>query len=59
MLCYKDKTFCSETKCKNQTCTVRFTEKDRELGTKWWGDANFPLATSDYRDSDLCPGYKK
>lgn len=57
MTAYKDMTFCNSFNCKNETCSLRFTDKDRELGIKWWGNEDFPLATATFRGTSYCPGY--
>lgn len=57
MISYRDMTFCNSFECENHTCPLSFTEKDRQLGIKWWGKENFPLATATFRGTKYCPGY--
>ena len=38
MITYKDKTWCTFSKCKNSKECKRFlTDKDKEEADKWWG----------------------
>lgn len=63
MLCYKDRTFCAESHrgCKNEKCYRLFTDQDKQNALDWWkgckGDP--PVAYSEFRDTDNCPGYKE
>jgi hypothetical protein len=52
MICYLDRTFCSrplnDCKCDEYR---QMTPERVAAGTKWWGSADFPVATT-----DLCGG---
>jgi len=44
MICYKDKTFCKESTCKNfGPCPRTFTEEIRKGAEKWWGSKEAPV----------------
>ena len=43
MICYKDKTFCSD-EVEEHTCGREFTEQDKIDAEKWWGGKDYPVA---------------
>jgi hypothetical protein len=44
MICFKDRTFCTESSCKNfGPCPRSLTEEVRAEGVKWWGGEDFPI----------------
>lgn len=47
MMCYKDRTYCSNPDCDN-SCGRKFTDQDRINAIKWWGSDDFPLCVSDF-----------
>lgn len=45
MLCYKDKTFCPFTACREfATCDRAYTDAVREDAVRWWGSGDAPIA---------------
>jgi len=57
MICYRDRTFCSETSCDNKECPYLFTDEDKEKAEKWWEGSAYPVALSKLRHSEC--GYVK
>lgn len=44
MMCYKDRTFCTDSECKKYTeCPRAFSEEDKVQAVKWWGSDEYPL----------------
>jgi len=44
MICYKDKTFCNLSNCKDWNgCHRAFTEEEKVKAQKWWGDGDTPV----------------
>jgi hypothetical protein len=60
MICYRDMTFCSA-KCGNPACGRNYTEEVHAAAQEWWkgfkSDHAAPIAASDFKDSDICPGH--
>ena len=45
MMCYKDKTFCTQSTCANwNTCDRALTDEVKEQADKWWGKPGAPIA---------------
>jgi len=66
MLCYRDKTFCSETHCANYECQDNLTPEKTALAQLWWNGTDpveewtsAPIAMQPMKDTDMCPGYKE
>ena len=67
MISYKDKSFCSERNCINPNCSLLLTREDANNAKVWWNKeeedikkwTDAPIAFSNYRDTEYCPGYKK
>lgn len=51
MLCYRDRTWCSQT-CNNKKCDRNFTDEERDKAIKWWGSVFAPVAFSDFKTDD-------
>lgn len=51
MLCFKDRTWCSNPDCDN-SCGRKFTEKDRKDAIEWWGGENPPIAFADFHKDE-------
>ena len=65
MLCYKDKTFCSDTKCKNSDCSMLLDQQIKNNAAVWWNGTKDlkewtkpPIMTSNYKDTQYCPGFR-
>ena len=69
MIHYKDKTWCSKKKCRNQhNCDRFFSEEEKELAIKWWrdgdnsldmlmwGSTGFPISITHYEDCEYWNG---
>ena len=66
MVCFKDKTFCSETNCHNKLCNLRFTPRHHFDAQSWWNKGKprkdwegAPVSMNKYRDTHICPGYEE
>lgn len=53
MICFRDKTFCSQKICQNAECGLRITEGIVSAATK----CGLLISMTDYKDSEQCPGY--
>ena len=53
MMSYKDMTFCTDAEyCANHNdCPRYLSPKDIEEGLKWWGDGDFPISYSSFKDT--------
>lgn len=52
MLCYKDKTFCSQS-CANTKCSLNLNDDVLSGADKWWGKEGAPICITDFR-TDEC-----
>ena len=67
MICYRDRSFCSEKKCKNFDCSLLFTQEMKNNASVWWNNKEpdvtkwkeAPVAFSEYKDTEFCMGYKE
>jgi len=65
MLCYRDRTYCSETTCVNTKCNLLLTDEMAGHAQVWWNGkkpieewTEVPIAFSDFKDTEFCIGYK-
>lgn len=56
MICYKDKTWCSQSHlCANYNCPRNLTVEEKKKAVEWWGNDKFPVSLSNMK-SETC-GY--
>ena len=53
MLCFLDRTFCSQLDCVNHLCSKNY-DKYKHFQQK----DSFPIAVSGFRETVICQGYK-
>lgn len=54
MMCYKDKTWCSESfQCTNTDCDRNLSPDEIENAVTWWGNFDFPVSYRYFR-TDYC-----
>lgn len=67
MICYRDMTFCTAI-CGNEECGRNFTDEKAAAAKEWWkgfgklyeeDPDGAPVAFSDFKDTDMCPGFKE
>lgn len=53
MICYKDKTWCSESyHCTNTECDRFLSNKEIDKAIEWWGGLDFPISYKYFRTDD-------
>lgn len=58
MICYKDRTWCMQQKCKHwDACDRALTEKVMGEAEKWWGSDKAPISI--YAEAPECFEYGK
>ena len=64
MLCYKDKSWCTEQHCQNKECTVNITDKVHKDAIAWWNKGEElkdytepPFSVQPMKDTESCIGY--
>ena len=59
MICYKDRTFCTNKACPSfNQCARALTPEVQASAERWWGSPDAPIAVSDFNCEEVQDGQR-
>ena len=67
MLCYRDRTWCMDSKTCITECNMRITDEVSDAADRWWNQGEedkkkwtgAPFSMQPMKDAGWCPGFKE